>query len=95
MAFQPQSNPAPTSNRPAARGEFEKAAGFLNFYLPTKGGARRKLGTIALNASRPTEKAVFDLLVQDPDNMQKVLAALQVEFNPQIDEAAPENELAL
>lgn len=93
MAFQPAANPAPTGGRPSNRGEFEKAVGFINLYLPTKGGQRRKLGTIALNASVVVQKQVFELLQADPDNLQKLLAKLDVEFNPQIDDTDPNNAL--
>ncbi|GEK52366.1 hypothetical protein [Vreelandella venusta] len=44
-----------------------KASGFLNVYVPTKGGGKRKLGTIALRADKPIEKAIMDRLNSDPE----------------------------
>ena len=97
MAFQPATDNAPatgTSNAPPRRnGDFEKALGFLNFYIPTKGGTRRKVGSIPLNASKATEKQVFDALAADPAALERFVKALIVEFNPQIDESAESSQL--
>ena len=95
MAFQPATDNAPVASNTNARrnGEFEKALGFLNFYLPTKGGTRRKVGSIPLNGSKATEKQVFDALSSDPAAMERFVKALIVEFNPQIDESAESNQL--
>lgn len=96
MAFQPATDNAPatgTSAAPRRNGEFEKALGFLNFYMPTKGGSRRKLGSIPLNASKAVEKQVFDALMADPAKLEAVVAKLIVEFNPQIDESSADSQL--
>ena len=96
MAFQPATDNAPatgTSAAPRRNGEFEKALGFLNFYIPTKGGSRRKLGSIPLNAAKAVEKQVFDALMADPAKLEAVVAKLIVEFNPQIDESSTDNQL--
>lgn len=97
MAFQPASSsaPAPTAARRNS-GEYEKAIGFINVYIPTVGGGRRKLGTLALNASKATEKAVHDRLVEGGEEALNRLAEVMVlEFNPQIDENNPDNALVL
>ena len=96
MAFQPATDNAPatgTSAAPRRNGEFETALGFLNFYIPTKGGSRRKLGSIPLNAAKAVEKQVFDALMADPAKLEAVVAKLIVEFNPQIDESSTDNQL--
>ena len=96
MAFQPATDNATTTGTSAAprrNGDFEKALGFLNFYIPTKGGTRRKVGSIPLNASKATEKQVFDTLVADPAALERLVKALIVEFNPQIDESAESSQL--
>lgn len=97
MAFQPADNSAPTS-RPASgkqRGDFEKAIGFLNLYVPTKGGGRRKVGAIPFNASNAVQKQLHDMLVADPEAIKKVISALVVEYQASVDEQAPENQLDL
>lgn len=97
MAFQPatdNTNATGTSAAPRRNGDFEKALGFLNFYLPTKGGqTRRKVGSIPLNASKPVEKQVFEALQADPAALERLVSKLIVEFNPQIDETSADNQL--
>lgn len=97
MAFQPATDNATatgTSAAPRRNGEFEKALGFLNFYLPTKGGqTRRKVGSIPLIASKPVEKQVFEALKEDPAALERLVSKLIVEFNPQIDESSTDNQL--
>ena len=95
MAFQAApSSPAPTAAR-RGNGEYEKAIGFINVYIPTVGGSKRKIGTLALNASKASEKAVFDRLSEGGDEALNRLAEIMIlEFNPQIDESNPDNALA-
>lgn len=96
MAFQPASSsaPAPTAAR-RGNGDYEKAIGFINVYIPTVGGGKRKVGTLALNASKTTEKAVHDRLVEGGEEALARLAEIMIlEFNPQIDETNPDNALA-
>jgi len=78
MAF--NTNTAAASN--GTKNESWKAAGFLNLYLPTKGGARRKLGAIALKEGRHNEKAMLDWLNEDPSRVQIILDKLVIEYNP-------------
>lgn len=96
MAFQPAPSaaPAPTAAR-RGNGEYEKAIGFINVYVPTAGGSRRKVGTLALNASKATEKAVHDKLVEGGEEALKRLSEIMIlEFNPQLDETNPDNAIA-
>lgn len=60
-----------------------KASGFLNIYVPTKGGGKRKLGTIALRADKPIEKAIMDRLAADPEGgIEALLGALEINYQP-------------
>ena len=76
MAFQ--------SNTAAAQPAQEnwKADGFINLYLPSKdGGKRRKLGAIPLKNLKPAEKQLMAWLLEDPvANAAKILAKLELEF---------------
>lgn len=105
MAYNPgttSATNAPTvaSGRRGNTAELEKAIGFLNVYVPTKGGGRRKVGAgIPLNASKDTEKAIFEWLTKgDKEAQAKALAKfcsiVQFEFNPTTDNSAPENQIA-
>lgn len=57
-----------------------KAAGFLNLYLPSKSGGRRKLGAIPLKESKPSEKAILDWLNADPSRVATILSKLEMEY---------------
>lgn len=57
-----------------------KAQGFLNFYLPTQDGKRKKLGAIALKDSRADEKRLLAWLNEDPTRAEKILASMVVEY---------------
>ena len=75
MAF--NTNPAAA---PQAVPAFEKASGFINIYLPSKDGKRRKVGAIALRASKANEKQMLDFLDEDEGNIAKLAAKLIVEY---------------
>ena len=57
-----------------------KAQGFLNFYLPTQDGKRKKLGAIPLKESKADEKRLLAWLNEDPARAEKILAAMIVEY---------------
>ena len=58
-----------------------KAAGFVNLYLPsTDGGKRKKLGAIPLRANKPSEAALLEWLKKDPANVEKLLSKLELDF---------------
>lgn len=75
MAFNSNSNTESNSNN-----ESWKAQGFLNLYLPSKDGKKRKLGAIPLKESKPSEKALLVWLNEDPSRVAKILASLQMEY---------------
>ena len=64
----------------ASQDDWERAAGFINLYLPNKQGGRRKLGAIPLKKSVANEKMLLEWLMQDEGNAAKLLSVLQVEF---------------
>lgn len=76
MAFNSKSN---TGNTDSSN-EGWKAQGFLNLYLPSKDGKKRKLGAIPLKESKPSEKALLVWLNEDPTRVAKILASLQMEY---------------
>lgn len=82
MAFQRPANNTNTNSAPAAQGNgnFEKAVGFINIYLPSAGGGKaRKIGAIALRASNAFEASVFKRLSEGDEAAQA--AALQAMSN--------------
>ena len=78
MAF--RTNTAATQNNDANQ-ESWKASGFINLYLPsTEGGKRKKLGAIPLRANKPSEAALLEWLKKDPANAAKLLSKLDIDF---------------
>ena len=57
-----------------------KAQGFINLYLPSKDGKRRKLGAIPLKTNKASEAELLAFLEKDPANMAKVLSSLIAEY---------------
>lgn len=77
MAFNTSAAPAAA---PSTNSNWEKAAGFINFYLPSRDGKRRKLGAIALKLSKANEKALVEFLEADPANVTAMVSKLIVEY---------------
>lgn len=60
-----------------------KAQGFLNFYLPSKDGGRRKLAGIPLKDTKANEKTLREWLEQNPEeNLRTFMSKLEVEYQP-------------
>ena len=58
-----------------------KAKGFINFYLPTKDGGRKKVGAIPLKAAKPNEVALAEYLESDPEvNGKNFMNRLVMEY---------------
>lgn len=76
MAF--NNNTAQQSNQ---RNENWRAQGFINFYLPSRQGGRRKLGAIPLKAAKAGEKQLLDWLTEDPSRVSRIREDLVIEFN--------------
>jgi hypothetical protein len=77
MAFNRNSNAA---RNESTSNDSWKAAGFLNFYLPTAEGGRRKLGAISLREKNANEKKLFEALKADPDLVSVIMNKLECEF---------------
>lgn len=60
-----------------AAGNWERAAGFLNFYLPVKGtDDKKKLGSIGLKLSVPDEKKLNEALSKGPEEAERIVKAI-------------------
>lgn len=59
-----------------------KAQGFLNLYLPSKDGKRRKLAGIPLKDNKPNEQSMREWLEKDPGNVAILLSKLIIEYQP-------------
>ena len=73
-------NNATGNNIPANK----KATAYLNFYMPTENGGKRKLGNIGivLRENNEDEKKLADWLAVDPEARAKLLMSkLIIEFN--------------
>lgn len=69
------------TTKPAAQtNDNWKAQGFLNFYLPTQDGGRKKLGAIPLKEAKPNEKTLLAWLNEDPARVQSLMNKLEVEY---------------
>lgn len=79
MAFQMPGNNSGNSNN-QGNNENWKAQGFINIYLPGRGGKRRKLGSIALRDAKPAEKELIEFLKQDPENILALMAHAEIDF---------------
>jgi hypothetical protein len=82
MAFNTNAQTAPSNVTAPAAANWEKAAGFINLYLPSKDGAKRKLGAIPLRLSKANEKLLLDWLNEDASHVKTLAAKLIVEYNP-------------
>ena len=75
MAFKNNSSAAAETNTSW------KAQGFLNFYLPSKDGGRRKLAGIPLKDTKANEKTLREWLEQNPEkNLRTFMDKLEVEY---------------
>ena len=67
-----------------------KADAFVNLWLPTKGGGRRKLGYIALKGNKAFERAIIERLQAGGQEALDALAEV-VEFEFHMAEASEES----
>lgn len=80
MAF--NSSNAKRSNSNDSDNQAWKAQGYLNLYLPSKDGARRKLAGIPLRDSKPNECAIRAWLEEDTSRVDIILDKLEIEYQP-------------
>ncbi len=71
---------AATTNSNRTNNDNWKADGFLNLYLPSKQGGRRKLGAIPLKSGKASEKQLIEWLAEDPTRVGKILSQLEMEY---------------
>lgn len=69
-----------TARTPETANDSWKAQGFINLYLPSKDGKRKKLGAIPLKESKHSEKALLQWLNEDPSRVAQILSKLEMEF---------------
>lgn len=71
-----------------------KAQAFLNVWLPTKGGGRRKVGAIALKTSRVGDAQLIEFLTSGGEDALRSLVN-KLEFDFQLSGGNPENAFDL
>ena len=76
MAF---NRPLQTRNNDQGSNESWKAQAFLNIYLPTREGGRRKLGSIPLRESKAYEKAIIERLKED-GALESLAQVIELDF---------------
>lgn len=79
MAFQRTLTTGPSNGSTNGQNDDWKAQAFINLYVPTPDGGKRKLGSIALRDSKPFEKAVIARL-QEEGGLEALREALIVDF---------------
>ena len=80
MAFAPNNSAAAPSAQANNTQSWEKAAGFINLYLPSKDGKQRKLGAIPLKLSKANEKRLLEWLESDEANVASLASKLIVTY---------------
>lgn len=78
MAFNFNNNRSNNNNN--NNNEYWRSDAFINIYLPTANGGRRKLGSIGLKKSRPAERQLIEFLSEDPDRIADVIASAEFDF---------------
>ena len=71
-----------------------KAQAFLNVWLPTKGGGKRKVGAIALKTSRAGDAQLIEFLTSGGEDALRSLVN-KLEFDFQLSGGNPENAFDL
>lgn len=72
-----------------------KADGYLNLYLPTNGGGRRKLGAVKLYNNKPEQAELIQKLTDNPGLIVQLVESLELDFQPALREATEESAFAL
>jgi hypothetical protein len=58
-----------------------KADGFINIYLPTKGGGRKKVGFLSLTDTNVDQKDLREWLEKDTGNIGIFASKVIIEYN--------------
>lgn len=62
------------------RDNFNRATAFLNLYVTSDGGVRRKVGSVPLKDSNQVNAAIINQLVADPDAINRLKSKLELDF---------------
>lgn len=81
MAFDLDNNTNDTNAGTKGNNENWKSQGFINVFLPTKGGGKIKLGFIGLQDKVAREKELREWLEKDPANIGILASKLIIEYN--------------
>lgn len=84
MAF----NNTARNTQQTAQDDSWKAQAFVNIYVPTPDGGRRKIGALALKDSKPFEAALIERLNSD-EGMQAFVDAVQFDFQMATSDVKP------
>jgi hypothetical protein len=57
-----------------------KAKAFINIFLPTENGGRRKLGSLKLQGNSTSEAELIEYLREDPSRVTAVMAGAEIDF---------------
>jgi hypothetical protein len=57
-----------------------KSDAFINIFLPTADGGKKKLGSIGLKLSKPAEAKLIKYLQEDPSRVVALLQHAEVDF---------------
>jgi hypothetical protein len=83
MAFQnpnTENNVRNIDNNPA-KNEGWKSDAFLNLYIPTRQGGRRKIGSVGLKLNKPMDKQLLDYLADAGDEgLESLKSRLVLDF---------------
>ena len=69
-----------TGNGNGGNNDSWKAQGFLNIYLPTQDGKKRKLGSIPLKESKQSEKELLNWLNEDATRVKHIISLMIIEY---------------
>jgi hypothetical protein len=92
MAFQTNAARA-NDNNTRANDESWKAQGFINLYLPTADGGKKKLGAIPLRKANPNEAKLAKWLEEDIERVHHLLSKVIMEYNSAEPKAGSEFDL--
>lgn len=67
-------------NQDQAENTAWKAQGFINLYLPSENGGRKKLGAIPLKMAKKNERQLLEWLMEDPTRVNRIASQIQMDF---------------
>ena len=83
MAFQTgaNNNVTPFNNgNNQGQNDSWKSDRFINVWVPTRDGGRRKLGTFGLKKSKARDAALIERLDSNPDDIEALKAVLELSY---------------